>query len=177
MGGKQAIFAGAVSLINPGDDVLLENPCWVSFPQIVNFAEGRNVMPALMRKFHDSLASDDPEVVVWGTGSPLREFLHVDDLADACVHLMEHYDGEEHVNVGTGEDLTIRQLAETIRDVVHPGASIRFDPSRPDGMPRKQLDVSKLHALGWHHRIALVDGIRSTYEWYQANHAPVASTA
>ena len=136
-----------------------------------------HVLPALIRKFDDARRAGVDEVEVWGSGTPYREFLHVDDLADACVHLMEHYDGEEHVNVGTGEDLTIRQLAETIRDVVHPGASIRFDPSRPDGMPRKQLDVSKLHALGWHHRIALVDGIRSTYEWYQANHAPVASTA
>jgi len=136
-----------------------------------------HVLPALIRKFDDARRAGVDEVEVWGSGTPYREFLHVDDLADACVHLMEHYDGEEHVNVGTGEDLTIRQLAETIRNVVHPGASIRFDPSRPDGMPRKQLDVSKLHALGWHHRIALVDGIRSTYEWYQANHAPVASTA
>ena len=136
-----------------------------------------HVLPALIRKFDDARRAGVDEVEVWGSGTPQRELLHVDDLADACVHLMEHYDGEEHVNVGTGEDLTIRQLAETIRDVVHPGATIRFDPSRPDGMPRKQLDVSKLHALGWHHRIALVDGIRSTYEWYQANHAPVASTA
>ena len=136
-----------------------------------------HVLPALIRKFDDARQAGVDEVEVWGSGTPYREFLHVDDLADACVHLMEHYDGEEHVNVGTGEDLTIRQLAETIRDVVHPGATIRFDPSRPDGMPRKQLDVSKLHGLGWQHRIALVDGIRSTYEWYQANHAPVASTA
>jgi GDP-L-fucose synthase len=136
-----------------------------------------HVLPALIRKFDDARRAGEDEVEVWGSGTPYREFLHVDDLADACVHLMDRYDGEEHVNVGTGEDLTIRQLAETIRDVVHPTATIRFDPSRPDGMPRKQLDVSKLHGLGWQHRIALVDGIRSTYEWYQANHAPVSSSS
>ena len=134
-----------------------------------------HVLPALIRKFDDARQEGVDEVEVWGSGTPYREFLHVDDLADACVHLMDHYDGEEHVNVGTGEDLTIRDLAETIRDVVHPSATIRFDPSRPDGMPRKQLDVSKLHGLGWQHRIALDDGIRSTYEWYQANHAPVSA--
>lgn len=130
-----------------------------------------HVLPALMRKFDDARLNGDTEVEVWGSGTPYREFLHVDDLADACVHLMDHYDEEGHVNVGTGEDLTIRDLAETIRDVVYPEATIRFDASKPDGMPRKQLDVSKLHALGWHHRIELVDGIRSTYEWYQSQHA------
>jgi GDP-L-fucose synthase len=136
-----------------------------------------HVLPALIRKFDDARREGVDEVEVWGSGTPYREFLHVDDLADACVHLMDHYDGEDHVNVGTGEDLTIRQLAETIRNVVHPTATIRFDATKPDGMPRKQLDVSKLHGLGWQHRIALVDGIRSTYEWYQANHAPVPSSS
>jgi GDP-L-fucose synthase len=134
-----------------------------------------HVLPALIRKFDDARESGASEVEVWGTGTPYREFLHVDDLADACVHLMDTYDEEEHVNVGTGEDLTIRQLAETIRDVVYPEAEIRFDASKPDGMPRKQLDVSKLHATGWHHRIELVDGIRSTYDWYQAQHAAAIS--
>lgn len=125
-----------------------------------------HVLPALIRKFDDARVADEGEVEVWGSGTPYREFLHVDDLADACLYLMEHYDGAEHINVGTGDDLTIRELAETIRDVVHPDATIRFDVSKPDGMPRKQLDVTKLHDLGWHHRIALREGIESTYEWY-----------
>ncbi|MGN6692766.1 MAG: GDP-L-fucose synthase [Aquihabitans sp.] len=134
-----------------------------------------HVLPALMRKFDDARIAGEPEVEVWGSGTPYREFLHVDDLADACVHLMDHYDDEDHVNVGTGDDLTIRELAETIRDVVYPEAQIRFDTSKPDGMPRKQLDVSKLHGLGWHHRIELIDGIRSTYEWYQSQHVASVS--
>ena len=132
-----------------------------------------HVLPALMRKFDDAREAGVTEVEVWGSGTPYREFLHVDDLADACVHLMDTYDGEGHVNVGTGEDLTIRQLAETIRDIVHPTAEIRFDASKPDGMPRKQLDVSKLHSLGWRHSIALPDGIRSTYAWYRAQADPL----
>ncbi len=127
-----------------------------------------HVLPALIRKFDDARVADEREVEVWGSGTPYREFLHVDDLADACLHLMEHYDGAGHVNVGTGDDLTIRELAETIRDVVHPDATIRFNTSKPDGMPRKQLDVTKLHDLGWHHRIALREGIESTYAWYLA---------
>jgi GDP-L-fucose synthase len=108
-------------------------------------------------------------VVVWGTGSPRREFLHVDDLADACVLLMEKYDEEEHVNVGTGEDVSIRDLSELLRDVIHPEATLRFDTSKPDGMPRKLLDVSRLHRLGWRHRIDLRDGIESTYRWFVEN--------
>ena len=108
---------------------------------------------------------------VWGTGSPRREFLHVDDLADACVFLMRRYDAIEHINVGTGEDLTIRELAELVRDVVHPQAQLVFDPTKPDGTPRKLLDVSRLHALGWRHRIELGEGIASSYRWFLENHA------
>jgi GDP-L-fucose synthase len=125
-----------------------------------------HVLPALIRKFHDAKLVGEREVVIWGTGSPRREFLHVDDLADACVFLMEHYSDSRHMNVGTGEDLSIRELAELIRDIIHPEASLKFDASKPDGMPRKLLDVSRLHALGWRHRIELADGIRSTYEWF-----------
>jgi GDP-L-fucose synthase len=125
-----------------------------------------HVLPAMMRKFHEARVSGTREVVVWGTGSPRREFLHVDDLADACVLLMETYDGEEHVNVGTGEDVSIRELSEMLRDAIHPEATLRFDTSKPDGMPRKLLDVSRLHALGWRHRIDLRDGIASTYRWF-----------
>jgi len=128
-----------------------------------------HVLPALIRRFHDAQKEGRGEVVVWGTGSPRREFLHVDDLADACVYLMRHYDAAEHVNVGTGEDLTIRALAEMVRDIVHPGAELVFDASKPDGTPRKLLDVSRLHGLGWRHRIALRDGIESSYKWFLAN--------
>jgi GDP-L-fucose synthase len=107
---------------------------------------------------------------VWGSGAARREFLHVDDLADACVFLMRHYDQPSHINVGTGEDLTIAELAEIVRRIVHPKAVVTFDRSKPDGTPRKLLDVSRLHALGWRHRIELPAGIESTYRWFVANH-------
>jgi GDP-L-fucose synthase len=128
-----------------------------------------HVLPAMMRKFHEARTAGVREVVVWGTGSPRREFLHVDDLADACVLLMQKYDEDEHVNVGTGEDVSIRELSEMLRDVIHPDATLRFDTSKPDGMPRKLLDVSRLHNLGWRHRIDLSDGIASTYRWFVEN--------
>jgi GDP-L-fucose synthase len=128
--------------------------------------QSSHVLPALMRKFHEAKA-DGGEVTVWGTGSPRREFLHVDDLADACLFLMRHYDEDGHINVGTGEDLSIRELAEVIRDVVAPGVRLAFDPSKPDGMPRKLLDVSRLRSLGWRHRIELRQGIEQTYLWFQ----------
>ncbi len=128
-----------------------------------------HVLPALMRKFHEARLAGHNAVEIWGTGSARREFLHVDDLADACVYLMDHYEESGHINVGTGIDLTIGELAETIRDVVHPTAELRFDTSKPDGMPRKVLDVSKLHALGWKHQIDLRPGIQRTYDWFQAN--------
>jgi GDP-L-fucose synthase len=129
-----------------------------------------HVLPALIRKFHDAKAEGRTEVPIWGTGSPRREFLHVDDLADACLFLMRRYDAAEHVNVGTGEDLTIRELAEMVRDLVHPGATLAFDASKPDGTPKKLLDVSRLHALGWRHRIGLREGIESSYRWFLENH-------
>jgi GDP-L-fucose synthase len=128
--------------------------------------QSSHVLPALMRKFHDASVEGRSEVTVWGTGTPRREFLHVDDLADACLFLIRHYDEDVHVNVGTGEDLSIRELAEMIRDVAAPGTRLVFDPTKPDGMPRKLLDVGRLHALGWRHRIDLAAGIRSTYEWF-----------
>ena len=134
-----------------------------------------HVLPALIRKFHDAKAEGRGEVVIWGTGSPRREFLHVDDLADACLFIMEYYDANLQINVGTGEDLTIRELAEMVRDVVFPEARLAFDASKPDGTPRKLLDVSRLHALGWRHRIALKQGIESTYRWFLANHAQLRS--
>jgi GDP-L-fucose synthase len=129
---------------------------------------GGHVIPMLMRKFDDARREGRTEVEIWGTGTPMREFLHVDDLADACVFLMDNYDDEEHINVGTGVDLTIRELAEMIRDVVHPTAELRFDTTKPDGMPRKVLDVSKLNGLGWKPTISLREGLESTYAWYLA---------
>jgi GDP-L-fucose synthase len=130
-----------------------------------------HVLPALVRKFHDAKVEGRNDVPIWGSGSPRREFLHVDDLADACVYLMRRYDAAEHVNVGTGEDLTIRELAELVREIVHPQAQLVFDATKPDGAPRKLLDVSRLHALGWRHKIALRDGIASSYRWFLENHA------
>jgi GDP-L-fucose synthase len=129
-----------------------------------------HVLPALIRKCHDARIASSPEVVVWGTGRPRREFLHVDDLAKACAFLMERYDGEGHINVGTGEDLSILELAEMVRDIVYPTASIRFDTSKPDGSPRKLLDVSRLHRLGWRHAYDLREGVANTYAWFLANH-------
>ena len=129
-----------------------------------------HVLPALIRRFDDARVRGEREVVVWGTGSPRREFLHVDDLADACVFLMNRYDGADHINVGTGEDLTIRELVEMVRAAVYPDAHIVYDSSKPDGTPRKLLDVSRLHQLGWRHRIGLREGIEDTYRWFHANH-------
>jgi GDP-L-fucose synthase len=132
---------------------------------------GSHVVPALMRKFHEARTSGASSAVVWGSGRPMREFLHVDDLADACLFLMEHYDGDEHINVGTGEDLSIRELAEAIRDIVAPGVEITFDASKPDGTPRKLLDVTRLHDLGWRHQVPLDEGLKSTYEWFRSHQA------
>ena len=136
-----------------------------------------HVLPALIRKFHDAKVAGAREVTIWGTGSPRREFLHVDDLADACVFLMNRYDGMRHINVGTGVDLSIRELAETVRDLVYPEAVLTFDASKPDGAPRKLLDVSRLHALGWTHRIELREGIASTYRWFLEHHASARGIA
>jgi GDP-L-fucose synthase len=126
-----------------------------------------HVVPALMRKFHEAKQSGVRTATVWGSGAPRREFLHVDDLADACLFLMERYDDDGHINVGTGEDLSIRELAARLRDLVAPDVQIVFDSSKPDGMPRKLLNVDRLHALGWRHRIPLEPGLRSTYEWFR----------
>jgi len=123
-----------------------------------------HVLPALVRKFFEAIRDGKPEVEIWGSGKPMREFLHVDDLADACVHLMLNYSEPGTVNVGTGEDLTILELATTIREISGYTGSLRFDASKPDGTPRKLLDVSKLHAMGWKHRIALKDGIRMIWD-------------
>jgi GDP-L-fucose synthase len=128
--------------------------------------QASHVLPAMIRKLHDARQAGAPVVTLWGTGRPRREFLHVDDLADACAFLMRHYEGAAHINVGTGEDQSIRELAEMVRTVVYPEAELHFDASKPDGPPRKLLDVSRLHALGWRHSTELRDGIAATYRWF-----------
>ena len=125
-----------------------------------------HVLPALIRKFHEAREAKESPVEIWGTGSPMREFLHVDDLADACVFLMDNYSDGSHINVGTGVDLAIRELAEMVREIVCPDAALVFDTSKPDGTPRKVLDISRLRGLGWQPSIDLDSGISSTYEWF-----------
>jgi GDP-L-fucose synthase len=132
--------------------------------------ETSHVMPALLRKAHEARVSGAPRMVVWGTGSPRREFLHVDDLADACLHLLRHYSGEEPINVGVGRDITIAELARLVADTVGFEGELVFDTSKPDGTPRKILDVGKLRALGWEARIPLREGLSSYYEWFKAHH-------
>jgi GDP-L-fucose synthase len=123
-----------------------------------------HVLPALIRKFHTAKETGAGEVELWGTGKPMREFLHVNDLADACFFLMQHYHGEQFVNVGTGEDISIYDLAMLVKKVVGYEGGIKLDPGKPDGTPRKLMDVSFLHRLGWKHRIHLEEGIRAVYE-------------
>jgi GDP-L-fucose synthase len=130
-----------------------------------------HVIPALMRKAHEAKISGAAEMIVWGSGTPRREFLHVDDAADALVHLMTHYSGEEHVNVGSGSDLTILELAKLIARVVGFTGEISTDRSKPDGTPRKLLDTSKLRSLGWQPKIGLEEGLASTYQWFAALYA------
>ena len=149
--GFDAISAMPTNLYGPGDNFDLENS---------------HVLPALIRKFHEAKLAGKPEVTVWGTGSPRREFLHVDDLADACVFLMDNYSSGEIVNVGWGRDISIAELAGTVRDIVGFEGEIVYDTEKPDGTPRKLLDTSRLAALGWQPSISLADGIRGTYEWY-----------
>jgi len=125
-----------------------------------------HVLPALIRKMHEAKINNSAEVVIWGSGSPKREFLYADDLAEACVYLMENYDGRELVNIGTGEDLTITELAMTIQEIVGFRGKLVFDSTKPDGTPRKLMDVSKLHAMGWKHTIDLKEGIGMAYNDY-----------
>jgi GDP-L-fucose synthase len=149
--GKKFICAMPTNLYGPGDNFDLNNS---------------HVLPALLRKVHEAKVAGAKEVIVWGTGTPLREFLHVDDLAGACRFLIENHDDPGLINVGYGSDVTIRELAETICDVVGFTGPLKFDPSKPDGTPRKLMDSSRLRALGWAPRIGLREGIRLTYEWY-----------
>ena len=155
--GFHAISLMPTNLYGPGDNFDLNSS---------------HVLPALIRKAHEAKAANAPEMVVWGSGTPLRELLHVDDLADACVFLMKNYDDAEIVNVGVGQDLTIREIAELICRVVGFRGKLVFDASKPDGTPRKVLDISRLTALGWKARIGLEEGIRATYAWYLESVAP-----
>jgi len=123
-----------------------------------------HVLPAMIRKFHEAKEKSASEMTLWGTGSPMREFLHADDLAEACLFLMENYNESELVNIGTGEDVTIKNLADLVKQIVGFQGNIIWDTSKPDGTPRKLMDVSKLHGLGWHHKIALEDGIKLAYQ-------------
>jgi len=156
--GFSAISLMPTNLYGPGDNFDLETS---------------HVLPALIRRLHEAKISNAPSVTLWGTGVPRREFLHVDDLASAACWAMETYDAAEHLNVGTGEDLTIAELAQKVAQVVGYTGQIRFDPARPDGTPRKLLDVSHIHSLGWRARIPLEEGIRSTYDWL-CTHAAAA---
>lgn len=128
-----------------------------------------HVLPALIRKFHEAKATSASEVVVWGTGAPLREFLHVDDCAEACVFLMREYDGEEHINIGVGTDLSIRDLAALVSEVIGFEGALTFDTTKPDGTPRKLVDTTRINQLGWTARIPLQEGIRRSYEWFKNN--------
>lgn len=130
--------------------------------------ETSHVMPALIRKFHEAKINNDPEVVMWGTGKPKREFLYVDDLASACIHLLKTYSDELHVNIGTGEDSEIRELANIIKEVTGYNGKIVNDTTKPDGTPRKLLNVDLLHNQNWKHKVELKDGIKTVYQWYKA---------
>ena len=137
-----------------------------------NFSpENSHVLPALMRKFHEAKLNNEKTVTVWGSGTPLREFLNVDDLADACLYLMDHYKGKEFFNVGYGEEVTILELAEMVKKVTGYQGEIVLDPSKPDGTPRKLTDISRLKAMGWQPKITLEEGLKQTYEWYQTSQA------
>jgi len=152
--GSSFISAMPTNLYGPNDNFDLETS---------------HVLPALIRKFHDAQKSGAGRVVLWGTGSPKREFLHVDDAASACFHLLECYDGEAPLNLGCGVDVTIRELAEIVAGIVEFEGKVEWDTRMPDGTPRKLLDVSKIRSLGWQPRISLEDGIRGTYAWFLAN--------
>ncbi len=152
--GTDFISVMPTNLYGPGDNFDLQNS---------------HVLPALLRKFHEAKVAGRRSVTIWGTGRARREFLHVDDMADACIFLMNRYSGSEIINIGTGEDVSIAEAAQLVCEVVEFGGDTVFDPSHPDGTPKKLLDVSKLHALGWRHNIGLKEGLKKTYRWYADN--------
>ncbi len=152
-----------------GDDFISCMPTNLYGPYDNYDLSGSHVMPAMIRKFHDAKINNAPSVELWGTGTPLREFLYVDDMADACVFLLENYDGEQHVNIGTGREVTIKELAQTVQRVVGYQGEIVWNQDMPDGTPRKLTDVTKLHVLGWRHRIELEEGVQLAYDWFREN--------
>lgn len=152
--GRNWISAMPTNLYGPGDNFHPENS---------------HVLPALMRRIHEAKIENSSQVTIWGTGTPRREFLHVDDLASACLFVLENYDSPDPINIGCGEDVSIKQLAELIARTVGYKGTLEFDTSKPDGTPRKLLDISKLKELGWSPKISLEDGIKETYEWYLHN--------
>jgi len=152
--GSDFICAMPTNLYGPGDNFDLEQA---------------HVMPAMMHRFHQAKVDGAPSVTLWGTGSPFREFLHSTDLGEACVFLMENHSGEEIVNVGCGKDITIRELAERVRDVVGYKGELEWDSSRPDGTPRKLMDIERIRTMGWEPRVGLSDGLKETYQWFLDN--------
>ena len=149
-----------------GDDFISCMPTNLYGPEDNFDLENSHVMPAMIRKFHDAKMAGAPFVELWGTGTPLREFLYVDDMADACVFLLENYSGEQHVNIGTGTEVTIKELADTVKKVVGYEGDINWNHDMPDGTPRKLTNVDKLHALGWKHKVELDEGIKLAYDWF-----------
>lgn len=152
-----------------GDDFISCMPTNLYGPHDNYDLAGSHVMPAMIRKFHDAKVNGAKSVELWGTGSPLREFLYVDDMADACVFLLENYSGEQHVNIGTGKEVTIKELAETVKKTVGFEGEIVWNTDMPDGTPRKLTDVTKLHNLGWTHKVELEEGIKLAYDWFKDN--------
>ncbi len=152
-----------------GDDFISCMPTNLYGPYDNYDLSGSHVMPAMIRKFHDAKVNNLPCVELWGTGTPLREFLYVDDMADACVFLLEHYSGEQHVNIGTGKEVTIKELADTVQRVVGYQGEVVWNEDMPDGTPRKLTDVTKLHNLGWNHKVELEEGVQLAYDWFREN--------
>lgn len=152
-----------------GDDFISCMPTNLYGPYDNYELSGSHVMPAMIRKFHEAKVNSAPSVELWGTGTPLREFLYSDDMADACVFLLEHYDGLEHVNIGTGKEVTIKQLAELVKKTVGYEGEIVWNSDMPDGTPRKLTDVSKLHSLGFMHKVELEEGVKLAYDWFKEN--------
>ncbi|MBO7334599.1 MAG: GDP-L-fucose synthase [Lachnospiraceae bacterium] len=152
-----------------GDDFISCMPTNLYGPHDNYDLSGSHVMPAMIRKFHEAKVNNAASVELWGTGAPLREFLYVDDMADACVFLLENYSGEQHVNIGTGVEVTIKELAETVKKIVDYPGEIVWNKDMPDGTPRKLTDVTKLHNLGWRHKVELEEGVKLAYDWFKDN--------
>lgn len=152
-----------------GDDFISCMPTNLYGPYDNYDLSNSHVMPAMIRKFHEAKVNNAPEVELWGTGSPLREFLYSDDMADACVYLLENYSGLEHVNIGTGKEVTIKELAETVQATVGYEGKIVWNTDMPDGTPRKLTNVDKLHSIGWTHKVELKEGVELAYNWFKEN--------